>query len=153
MSSIITLPIRLPLEITYRAAKLGLGVVRTVAGILEHDAADRRAPWPADEDPVAQPVAFEEVEHIEAPIDFDAPGPEELAPAHVDSETVVAYAAGPAQDVGAELHVDAPWDGYDRMRAADIVDRLQVADEATRAVVRLYETQGKARSSVLAATA
>jgi len=39
------------------------------------------------------------------------------------------------------------------MRAADIVDRLQVADEATRAVVRLYETQGKARSSVLAATA
>jgi len=27
MSSIITLPIRLPLEITYRAAKLGLEVV------------------------------------------------------------------------------------------------------------------------------
>jgi hypothetical protein len=49
--------------------------------------------------------------------------------------------------------VDAPWDGYDRMRAADIVDRLQAADEATRAVVRLYEAQGKARSSVLAATA
>jgi len=98
-------------------------------------------------------VVVEEIEHIEAPIDFDAPGPEELAPAHVDSETVVAYAAGPAQDVGAELHVDAPWDGYDRMRAADIVDRLSVADEATRAVVRLYEAQGKARSSVLAATA
>jgi hypothetical protein len=155
MTSIITLPIRLPLEITYRAAKLGLDVVRTVAGVLEHDRADERVPWPVEEDvaPASDRVVVEEIEHIEAPIDFDAPGPEELAPAHVDSETVVAYAAGPAQDVGAELHVDAPWDGYDRMRAADIVDRLSVADEATRAVVRLYEAQGKARSSVLAATA
>ena len=153
MTSIITLPIRLPLEITYRAAKLGLEVVRTVAGVLERDEADRRAPWPVDEAYVAEPAAVEEVEHVEALVDFDAPSPEELAPTHIDSETVVAYESGPGDDVGAELHVDAPWEGYDRMRAADIVDRLQVADEATRAVVRLYETQGKARSSVLAATA
>ena len=153
MTSIITLPIRLPLEITYRAAKLGLEVVRTVAGVLERDEADRRAPWPVDEAYVAEPVAAEEVEHVEARVDFDAPSPEELAPTHIDSETVVAYESGPGDDVGAELHVDAPWDGYDRMRAADIVDRLSVADEATRAVVRLYEAQGKARSSVLAATA
>jgi hypothetical protein len=155
MSSIITLPIRLPLEITYRAAKLGLEVVRTVAGVLERDEADQRAPWPVEdvEPYVAEPVTVEEVEHVEAPIDFDAPSPEELAPTHVDSEPVVAYEAGPADEVGAELHVDVPWDGYDRMRAADIVDRLRVADDATRAVVRLYESQGKARSSVLAATA
>jgi hypothetical protein len=85
-------------------------------------------------------------------VDFDAPSEEELAPAHVDSEPALAYESGPADDVGAQVHVDAPWDGYDRMRAADIVDRLQAADEATRAVVRLYEAQGKARSSVLAAT-
>ena len=158
MSSIITLPIRLPLEITYRAAKLGLEAVRTIAGVLERDEADRRAPWPIEdvedvEPYVAEPIAVEEVEHVEAPIDFDAPSPEELAPTHVDSEPVVAYEAGPGDEVGAEVHVDAPWDGYDRMRAADIVDRLRVADDATRAVVRLYESQGKARSSVLAATA
>ena len=157
MTSLITLPIRLPLEITYRAAKLGVEVVRTVAGLLEHDSADQRAPWPAEEDvsapPVAEPVAVEEVEHIEAPVDFDAPSEEELAPAHVDSEPVVAYEAGPSDDVGAHVHVDPPWEGYDRMRAVDIVDRLRAADEATRAVVRLYEAQGKARSSVLAATA
>jgi hypothetical protein len=104
MTSLITLPIRLPLEITYRAAKLGGEVVRTVAGILD---GGERAPWPVEEE----------------------------------------------LDVGAEVHVGPPWDGYDRMRAVDIVDRLQVADEATRAVVRLYEQQGKARSSVLAATA
>jgi len=156
MSSIITLPIRLPLEITYRAAKLGLEVVRTVAGVLEHDKADERVPWPVERDYVAEPIAveeFDEVEHVEAPVAFDAPGPEELAPSHLDTEPVLAYESGPADDVGAEIHVDSPWDGYDRMRAADIVDRLRVADDATRAVVRLYEEQGKARSSVLAATA
>jgi hypothetical protein len=76
-----------------------------------------------------------------------------LAPRHVDSEPSLAYEAGPADDVGAEVHVDAPWEGYDKMRAADIVTRLKRADDATRAVVRLYEQQGKARSSVLAATA
>jgi hypothetical protein len=157
MTSLITLPIRLPLEITYRAAKLGVEVLRTVAGILERDRADERAPWPAAEGEttsvVAEPIDVEEVEHVEAPVDFDAPSEEELAPTHVDSEPAIAYEAGPADDVGAEVHVDPPWDGYDRMRAADIVDRLRAADEATRAVVRLYEAQGKARSSVLAATA
>lgn len=54
---------------------------------------------------------------------------------------------------GAELHVDPPWDGYERMAAADIVDRLVVADAAEKAVVRLYEQQHKRRKSVLAATA
>lgn len=54
---------------------------------------------------------------------------------------------------GAELHVDAPWDGYERMTAADIVDRLIVADDAEKAVVRLYEQQHKRRKSILAATA
>ena len=166
MTSIITLPIRLPLEITYRAAKLGVGVVRTVAGVLgahaaEGDLADERAPWPAEENVspyVAEPIAveevedFERVEHVEAPIAFDAPSAEELAPAHVDSEPVVAYEAGPSDDVGAEVHVDVPWEGYDSMRANEIVARLRAADDATRAVVRLYESQGKARSSVLAAT-
>jgi hypothetical protein len=159
MTSLITLPIRLPLEITWRAAKLGVGVLRTVTGLLEHDRADERVPWPAEEDVspyVAEPIAVEDVEHVEhveAAVDFDVPSEEDLAPRHVDSEPALAYESGPADDVGAEVRVDAPWEGYDRMRAADIVARLRAADEATRAVVRLYEQQGKARSSVLAATA
>lgn len=160
MTSLITLPIRLPLEITLRAAKLGVGVLRTVAGLLEHDEADQRAPWPQEPvaaapvaEPVAERVAVREPEIIEAPIDFDAPSAEELAPAHVDRGETLAYESGPAEDVGAEVHVEAPWEGYDRMRAADIVARLKGADAATRAVVRLYEQQGKARSSILAATA
>jgi hypothetical protein len=73
-------------------------------------------------------------------------------PEHPDAE--LRGAVGDLQrQADREVHVDTPWDGYDRMRAADIVDRLRVADDATRAVVRLYERQGKARSSVLAATA
>jgi hypothetical protein len=152
MTSLITLPIRLPLEITYRAAKLGVEVLKTVTGLLEHDKADEAVARPVQDPPAAR-VEVVEPEHTEAPVDFDAPSDEELAPAHVDSEPALAYEAGPADDVGAEVHVDAPWDGYDHMRAADIVARLRAADEATRAVVRLYEQHGKARSSVLAATA
>ena len=44
-----------------------------------------------------------------------------------------------AASPGAQLRVDAPWDGYEQMKAADIVDRLVVADAAEKAVVRLYE--------------
>jgi hypothetical protein len=161
MTSLITLPIRLPLEITYRAAKLGVGVLRALTELLERDEADRAhaaegggsgAPSPAQEErrPVVTP---EPPEPVAATIDFDAPSEEELARRHVDSEPELAYESGPADDVGAEVHVEAPWEGYDRMRAADIVARLRAADDATRAVVRLYEQQGKARSSVLAATA
>jgi hypothetical protein len=156
MTSLITLPIRLPLEITVRAAKLGVDVLRAVTGLLEHDAADERAPWPAAEaaTPTAEPIVVEDVivpeppepEVIEA---TPAPPP---APAHVDREPELAYEAGPADDVGAEVRVDAPWEGYDQMRANEIVSRLRSANVATRAVVRLYEQQGKARSSVLAAT-
>jgi hypothetical protein len=168
MTSLITLPIRLSLEITIRAAKLGIGAVRAVAGALETDQAEQRAPWPVEDVPVApgptngraaappaEPFApVDEVlppEHIEALIDFDAPAEEELVPQHVDTDAVVAYEAGPADDVGAAIHVEAPWEGYDQMKAAEIVKRLRSANDATRAVARLYERQGKARSSVLAA--
>jgi ferritin-like metal-binding protein YciE len=53
---------------------------------------------------------------------------------------------------GAEIRVDAPWEGYDDMTAAQVVSRLRNADETTAAVVRLYEQANKARKSVLQAT-
>jgi hypothetical protein len=162
MTSIITLPIRLSLDVAVRATKLGVGVVRAVAGVLDGDHDDARAPWPAEDAVVAEPAAPPAARPpepepeppiiIDAPIDFDAPGEEDLAPRHVDSEPELAYESGPADDVGAAVHVEAPWEGYDQMRATDIVTRLRSANDATRAVVRLYEQQGKARSSVLAAT-
>ena len=158
MTSLITLPIRLSLELTARAAKLGVDALRAVTGLLGDHAAEgggSGVPWPVAEEQQARPIVPEPPEPPEpvaTPIDFDAPSDEELAPPHVDSEPTLSYEAGPAEDVGPTVHVGAPWEGYDRMRAADIVARLRSADAATRAVVRLYEQQGKARSSVLAAT-
>jgi hypothetical protein len=159
MTSIITLPIRLSLDVAVRATKLGVGVVRAVAGVLDGDHDNARAPWPAEDVIVAEPpVPAPSPAPAPSPrfertaVDFDAPSDEELAPRHVHNEPELAYESGPADDVGAAVHVEAPWEGYDQMRAADIVKRLRSANDATRAVVRLYEQQGKARSSVLAAT-
>src|SRR2546423_1778024 len=107
MPSLITLPIRLPLEITYRAAKLGLGVVRTVAGILDRDGAERAhaaegggsdAPWPSEERFVAEPVAVEEVEHVEARVAFNAPLHRELRP---DRGPALAFGLSPVRPGGA----------------------------------------------------
>ena len=53
---------------------------------------------------------------------------------------------------GAQIRVDEPWNGYRSMAAADIVDRLAVADDATKAQVRLYESTHRRRKTVLEAT-
>lgn len=76
--------------------------------------------------------------------------PDELIPDHVDEEVVLV--AETAEDgAGPEVHVEAPWDGYDRMTAADIRDRLAAASPTEAAAVELYETTRKNRSSVLEA--
>ena len=54
--------------------------------------------------------------------------------------------------VGAEVRIDEPWDGYAEMSAPEVVDRLVGADEATLAVVRLYEAANRNRATVLRAT-
>ena len=53
---------------------------------------------------------------------------------------------------GATLRVDAPWEGYDKMRAPDIVTRLKASDDTVKAIVRLYEGTHKKRKSILDAT-
>jgi hypothetical protein len=52
----------------------------------------------------------------------------------------------------ATLRVDAPFEGYDQLKAPEIVARVRESDDATKAVVRLYEQTHKKRKSVLAAT-
>jgi hypothetical protein len=84
-----------------------------------------------------------------------APTPEaELlgdAPAHVTSGAEAVASFGPADDPSPALQVQAPWDGYDAHPAAEIVKRVRAADEATRAVVLLYERGHKGRASVIRA--
>ena len=67
-------------------------------------------------------------------------------------ETTLAETEGSATPA-ATLRVDEPWDGYGTMKAAAIVTRVRSSDDATKAVVRLYEQTHKKRKSILDATA
>jgi hypothetical protein len=60
---------------------------------------------------------------------------------------------GAEDGAGAELTVEPPWEGYDRMTAADIRDRLAAATAAEAAAVELYESAGKNRRTVIDAAA
>jgi diacylglycerol O-acyltransferase / wax synthase len=73
---------------------------------------------------------------------------------HVETEDelVESFAERGAEDgAGAELEVQEPWDGYDAMTAADIVDRLTGASAAAAGLVELYERRHRGRKTVLAA--
>jgi hypothetical protein len=82
--------------------------------------------------------------------------PAPAAPAHVSEEAVLVVEVaevGAEEGAGAEVHVDEPWPGYDRMTAADVKTRLRASTEVVAAAVTLYETSHKRRASVLQAAA
>ncbi|HEX6388235.1 MAG TPA: hypothetical protein VFZ89_02275 [Solirubrobacteraceae bacterium] len=64
---------------------------------------------------------------------------------------VVATSSDTDADVGPNIHVEEPWPDYRRMKAAEVVDRLAVADEATLAAVELYERTHSERRTVVEA--
>jgi hypothetical protein len=78
------------------------------------------------------------------------PAPEP-APAHVSEEAEQVASFGPSDDPGSTIEVQAPWPRYDEHSAAEVIQRVRSGDEATRAVVLLYERTHKARKSVIAA--
>jgi hypothetical protein len=84
-----------------------------------------------------------------------APGPEaELlgdTPAHVSRNAEPVASFGPSDDPSSTLDVQAPWPRYDEHTATEVVKRVRAGDEATRAVVLLYERSHKQRKSVIAA--
>ena len=147
--------IALPLQIGKGAAGLGLRVAGQAAGIGLR--ALGRLFGPADETfVVATPetppastapaaTAPEPVETVEA---------EPVPPAHVseEPELVHSYAEPGAEDgPGASVHVAEPWNGYGRMTADDVVDRLAAASPEALATVELYERQHRGRHTVLTA--
>jgi hypothetical protein len=77
--------------------------------------------------------------------------PPEPAPAHVSEEAEQVASFGPSEDPGSTIEVQAPWPGYDGHSAAEVIKRVRSGDEATRAVVLLYERTHRARKSVIAA--
>jgi hypothetical protein len=135
-------------DIGLRAAEMGLqaalgavGLVRAGAETLlgsERPVDAEREPVPAEPPPPPREPA--------------PPPPEPREPEHVDEEVVpVAEFAEPgAEDgAGAEIEVDEPWDGYDRLTAAEVQRALADASVEALGVVRLYESTHRGRPSVL----
>jgi len=158
---------REPVRLTLRAWELGLSSAATAARLgLElldpERSGSTTAPYPP---PPAAPVrgngtAPEPVDvappaPAESPLADSPPAvPDELIPDHVDEEVVlVAEVAeeGAEDGVGPELHIDEPWEGYDRMAAGEVCDRLTAAPAELAAAVELYESTRRSRRSVLEA--
>jgi hypothetical protein len=147
---------REPARLTLRVWELGLSSAASVARLglelLEPErsvasaTAERSPPSPSTEGGNAS---------ARRTVDADPPAvPDELIPDHVDEEVVlVAEVAeeGAEDGVGPELRVDEPWDGYDRMTAPEIRDRLAAADAGMAAAVELYEATHRGRRTVLEA--
>ena len=58
---------------------------------------------------------------------------------------------GGADSIGAQVHLDEPWPGYDAMGLEEVLTRLQAASDVELAVVRAYEREHEARQAVLLA--
>jgi hypothetical protein len=151
-------PIRLGL-------RLGIGVVRFELRLIEQllgwdgETAAPPPPPPRPAPPAPTPrapvVSEPYVEPTPPPVvpEGEAPPvPEREEPEHVDVEVeLVGEFAEPGAEegAGAEIHIDEPWDGYRKMRVADIRERVLIADTAEVAVVQLYESANRGRRSVL----
>jgi two-component system sensor histidine kinase and response regulator WspE len=141
-----------PARISVRFALWG---ARTVGGLLPvGNGGEPAAPGPIVEEPPAPP---ETVARPAPPAPAPAPtrAPEPPEPAHVDEgATVVAeFAEGGAEDgAGAQVELAEPWEGYDRLHADELVDRLTGASSETLAAVLLYERSTRDRSSVVDAS-
>jgi hypothetical protein len=142
--------ITLPLRLAVGALRLGFSLLR---GLVE-DEREEPAPTPGRVSapprrtpPSPRPAA--EPRGRPAP---ERPEPE--PPPHVSEEPVlVAETADPgAEDgPGPQLSVGEPWDGYARMRANEVIGRIERATREQLAVVQLYETTHRRRKTVLAA--
>jgi hypothetical protein len=151
---------REPIRLTLRGWELGLSSAAAAARIGLELLDQERAPSTAEQH---RPPPAERVRGNGAPagpVDVATPAPadsppavpDELIPDHVDEEVVLVAEvaeAGAEDGAGAELHVDPPWDGYDRMAAVEVCDRLTAARAELAAAVELYESTRRSRRSVL----
>lgn len=154
-----TAPIRLGLS----AGGLGLSVARTVVEEARRALGRDEPPangWSGPSPPPVRSPAPDvrgQGDPLESVVDVVAPSPVPTVPPvtgakQVDDEPVpvAEFAEAGAEDgAGAQIHVDPPWDGYDKMTAAQIRERLASADSGLAAAVSLYEGAGRGRVSVV----
>jgi hypothetical protein len=165
--------LRLPLILLELALRGGAGALKDIVKLLGGDGDDARPYSAAPErserpDPrrdagvvAAQEARARRARRRAAPAPAPAPAPEPVPapeaellgeePAHVSRGDEAVASFGPADDPSATLNVQAPWEDYDAQPAAEIAERVRAADEATKAVVLLYEQSHKARASVIRA--
>jgi hypothetical protein len=162
--------LRLPLILLEVALRGGAGALRDIVKLLGGDGDEARPPAPAPGRPdprhdaevvAAQEARARRARRRAAPAPAPAPAPEPVPapeaellgeePAHVSRGDEAVASFGPADDPSATLNVQAPWEDYDAQPAAEIAERVRAADEATKAVVLLYEQSHKARASVIRA--
>ena len=80
------------------------------------------------------------------------PVPDEAVHVSEEPELVEEFAEpGAEEGAGAQLRIVEPWEGYDKMKAADIVERTAFATREELAAIELYELAGRNRKSVVAA--
>jgi hypothetical protein len=149
--------LRLALSATERVLEEALSVVRAgerVLGSERSATADFPSEWEPGREPPQRPRptprsrrgprAPERAQRVAAP----------QPPAHVDEGlTLAAEFAEPGAEEGAgpEIEITEPWEGYDRLTAAEVRQALKGASPAAAAAVRLYEQQHSRRRSVIEA--
>ena len=150
-----------PDQLIRAAVALPVAIVRRVAGIaagLLPSGDDVEAPSrPAVDLDLDAAVAAEEA------LARDRQPPEEaiftpdddfFEEEHVDSDIVLVAESADVeatQPPGPEIHVDEPWDGYRRMKVAEITARLKGQPPEALAAVELYEATHRNRRGVLEA--
>jgi hypothetical protein len=148
---LITAPARLAAAVAGGAVGVAIDVFRGARDLLEGDDAPHPPPPPRERHGgPARPAARKPVRRSSAPPPPAPPAEEE----HVDEGAVVVAEvaeAGAEDGAGAELGVEEPWEGYDRMTAEEISAELANASREAGAAVQLYETVENGRDSVLEA--
>jgi hypothetical protein len=171
-TDLIRAPLQLGLSVAERVLDAGIGLLRGARSLLEPEErapsepspAERegRPPAPSPADAPASPARAEPAPPTTAAPAVDEPAPsppDQPAPFppvedHVDEGVVLAAEAaeaGAEEGAHAELHVEEPWEGYDRMRVGEITTQLEGATREALATVELYERTHRGRPSVLEA--
>jgi len=162
--------LRLPLALLELALRDGLSLARSVLRLVQPSSGEDPAPAPSR--PVARPdpaaprpvradAAMQRTRERERaavpppapPVAPPVPEAELLGeqPARVSREAEPVASFGPSGDAHATIDVMPPWKGYEAQPAAAIVARVRGSDEATKAVVLLFEQGHKRRATVLKA--
>jgi hypothetical protein len=138
-----------------RVGSLAVSAVRQVVDIaLERRSQSRtRTPWTSPP-PVSGAPASTTPRQAPAPAPASPPAPEPPPQAedHVSREAVVVAEsadAGAEDGAGAQIRIGEPWEGYGKLTAKQVNDRLATASPESLAVARLYETANRNRVTVL----